>query len=112
MSDTDITPVIFRRWKKRHGGEVIAIFPADLAGYQAHEASCYQHVGQHGTVDMPAVIRCTKPAKDDDPDVLALRRELERAPYRYRLQIYRRDNRVFQKKRAADAEQLRRRERP
>lgn len=103
--DTDITPVIFRRWPKHEGGAVVAIFPALLGSYASHTMTCYEHVGQHGQCD-GHIIHRTKPAAETDPDVMELRRELEGRPYGYRLKIYRRINRQHRKAREDEAWQM------
>jgi dienelactone hydrolase len=104
--DDEITPVIFRRWPKCEGGAVVAIFPTILGTYESHTMSCYQHVGQHGTCDL-GIIHRTKLARETDADVMELRRELEGAPYGYRLKVYQRDNRTFHKAREAEAAHFR-----
>ena len=71
------TIVIFRRYPKKEGGEVIAIFPCVPATNNAYTCSCYVHMGQHGACDPIHVIMNTKPGKLNDPDVKALKRELE-----------------------------------
>lgn len=88
-----VVPVVFRRWKKKDGGEVLALFPSMIetdAGY----CNSYMHLGQHGAADFSGLIHLTKPTKETDEDVQELKRELERIGYRLRVmarggQIYR-----------------------
>lgn len=61
--------VIFRRWCDT--GEVIAFFP-DQQERDGLMGS-YMHVGQHGPASYP---NKTRPARMEEPDVLALWREL------------------------------------
>lgn len=86
MSDTEITPVIFRKTTPRYGSEVTAIFPTDAASYKAHECGCYAHVGQHGACDPWHVIRHSHPATP--AEYAALKAELEAEPYGYRLRVH------------------------
>jgi hypothetical protein len=39
------TQVVFRKWPKREGGDVIALFPCD-PGTSAHDCDSYEHLGQ------------------------------------------------------------------
>lgn len=71
------TRVIFRRWPKKEGGGVLAIFPRDPATNDPHMCSSYEHHGQHGACDPNLVVRITKPVKLTDEDVQDLKRELE-----------------------------------
>ena len=75
-----ITPVIFRKWPDKEGGEIIALFPYELE--VDGNVSSYEHTGQHGTAS-PEVIRRTKaatPAQYAD-----LKRELEGIGYRLKI---------------------------
>lgn len=74
--------VIFRRWGVRNGGGVIAIFPEIDAG--GGLVQMYEHVGQHGGGNYQMVVERTKPTSYDDPDVVALQRELESLGYELR----------------------------
>lgn len=84
--------VIFRRF--RDGGDVIAIFPA-LPGTRQWWRDCesYQRIGQHGACGLDYV-SSTRPAAEADPDVIALRRELESGPAPYRLRVVKRFTRA------------------
>lgn len=78
-----ITDVVFRRWPKREGGDVIALFPL-VPESEPGTCSCYQHLGQHGA----AAIRLsmdTLPAREGEADVAELKRELEGLGYRLRV---------------------------
>lgn len=105
--DDEITPVIFRKYGPRRGGEVIALFPAELGTYESHTCSSYVHVGQHGSATIrgpSSVLRVTRLAKPAEYAELA--KELESAPYGYRLKVYRRVTRQHDKVREAQMRQL------
>lgn len=74
------TLVIFRKY---HDGEILALFP-ELPADRKH-CTCYAHVGQHSAADYQGCIRSSRPATPDEYKALA--RELESAPYTYRLKI-------------------------
>ena len=57
------TPVIFRKWPKREGGDVIALFPTLVGDMSPYTCMSYEHVGQHGGADPQEVVWATKPAK-------------------------------------------------
>jgi hypothetical protein len=82
------TPVIFRI-ERRKGGEVTAVFPCEPHNMSGNEMSCYVHVGQHGACSFAwfnsSSHRLAKPEEYQD-----LKRELESAPYTYRLKVYKR----------------------
>ena len=71
------TKVIFRRWPKKEGGGVVAIFPQDPGTYDPYTCSSYERVGQHASCCPYSLLQITKPAKESDPDVKELIRELE-----------------------------------
>lgn len=74
------TKVIFRKWPKSQGGDVIALFPqmAATVGNPGHCQS-YQHVGQHGAADV-WIVNSTKLARPKEYRDLA--KELRRIGYR------------------------------
>ncbi len=78
------TPVIFRKWKPRkefgeEGGDIIALFPADVGTMDPYTCSSYEQIGQHGSADPVGVMRATKPATPGEyADLLA---ELKRIGY-------------------------------
>lgn len=75
------TKVVFRRWPKKEGGGVIALFPEEVCDFQGHVTS-YEHIGQHGGADYPSVIRATRPTHPDtDPDAATLFKELQAIGY-------------------------------
>lgn len=55
------TKVIFRQWPN---GDVIALFPEVPATRDGYTCQSYEHVGQHGSANLAAVIKATKPAVD------------------------------------------------
>lgn len=87
--DTEVTPVLFRvhRAPRTHGADVTAVFPCEPATYSGYAMTCYAHVGQHGSCDL-GWYNQTRPAKPEE--YANLKRELESAPYGYRLKVYRR----------------------
>lgn len=80
--------VIFRKWPKTEGGDVIALFPGLAGNAQPHTCSSYQHVGQHGTADLGALTHTL--AKATPEEYADLKRELESPPYRYILRVVQR----------------------
>jgi len=80
--DTEFTPVIFRTDKD---GEVTAVFPTQPGGRIGDGTFlCYAHVGQHGGCSL-GWYQTTRPAKASE--YADLKRELESAPYGYRLKV-------------------------
>lgn len=79
------TRVLFRMFK----GYVLAFFP-DLPGrtdsYDSCE--CFDHIGQHDTADLRGCIAASRPATPEEYAPLV--RELESAPYFYRLKVCKR----------------------
>ncbi len=113
--DTEETPVLFRmprkervkdsvtgKWEWWQDG-VIALFPAEAFGQSGDTCSCYVHVGQHGEADPLLVMRKSRQATPEE--YADLKRELESAPYGYRLRVYQRLKHSFAKSRRS---QLRR----
>lgn len=85
--DNSAIPVVFRMWKA-HPRTCIALFPTLTWNYSGTECGSYEHVGQHGGADYAGVIERTRPATPDE--YAALKRELEGAPFYYRLKVCRR----------------------
>ena len=106
--DDEETPVIFRKYGARRGGDVIALFPAEAAHVENDGmCSCYAHVGQHGSADPWAVINQTRPATPEE--YASLKAELEGRPYGYRLKVYTRLQRSFREAREAQCREWQRR---
>jgi len=63
MSKSMGTPVIFRKWPEREGGDVIALFPTLAGDMSPYTCMSYQHIGQHGAADPVGVIKRTEPAE-------------------------------------------------
>jgi hypothetical protein len=80
--DTDETRVVFRVFKGKDGGDVLALFPDIDAGWGRCES--YQHVGQHGGADYTHCITRTRPARPEE--YKALFEELENG-FGYRLRV-------------------------
>lgn len=80
-SDKEPTVVVYRRFPKKEGNDVIALFPYEPGTDDPGTMSSYQHIGQHGSASMHLVYE-TRPAKLEEPDVAALHRELESIGYR------------------------------
>lgn len=92
--DTDETPVLFRAERTKEL-EVTAVFPTLASDNHGHSMQCYAHIGQHSgcSFDWYNGTRAAKPE-----EYAALKRELEAAPYGYRLKVYSR----MQRQRFAD----------
>jgi len=73
-------PVIFRKWSKSKGGEIIAIFPTILGTNSPYTCEMYEHVGQHGAGDPSGVVSTTKRATPTE--YAGLLKELHRIGYR------------------------------
>ena len=90
MSDQSepVTPVLFRVHRRpgTHGDDVTAVFPAEPAKYSGYDMTCYASIGQHGACSF-GWYRETRPATPEE--YADLKRELESAPYHYRLKVYR-----------------------
>lgn len=91
--DTEETPVIFRVWKGKDSGDVLALFPAQCGDSSPYTCGSYAHVGQHGSADPQHVMQATR--KATPLEYANLKAELESAPYGYRLKIYNRLQRSF-----------------
>ena len=76
--------VLFRCWKS--SGDVIALFLDQSTddGY----VGAYESVGQHADADYGVVLRKTRPAKPAEYAMLL--KELEGAPYFYKLRVVQR----------------------
>lgn len=89
--DTTETPVVFRASRRKEpegrGAEITAVFPCEPATLGNDDMTCYAHVGQHGACHQ-GWINSTRAAKPEE--YADLKRELESAPYGYRLKVYRR----------------------
>jgi hypothetical protein len=57
------TPVIFRKWPKKEGGDVIALFPTLVGNMDPYTCTSYMQIGQHSSADPQEVVWATKPAK-------------------------------------------------
>ncbi len=71
--------VIFRRWKSKvlEMGGVVALFPM-IPETKPGEVLSYERIGQHGAAHYSKCIQGTRPVDPSDPDVQALKAELER----------------------------------
>lgn len=56
------TAVIFRKWAN---GDVIAVFPAEVADQCADHCMSYEHVGQHGACSVD-IAQMTSPCNESD----------------------------------------------
>jgi hypothetical protein len=83
----DTTIAVFRKWKaKSEGQAVIALFPCEDAGNGFCES--FEHFGQHSGANYDLVMSRTRAATPDE--YAALKRELESAPYFYKLVVRKR----------------------
>lgn len=77
------TQVIFRKWPKSEGGDVLALFPCD-PGTNAYDCDSYEHFGGHGAANLNIIYRTTL-AKPEE--YASLKQELESEPYAYHLDV-------------------------
>jgi hypothetical protein len=82
----ELTVVVFRKWRdtKAAGNGVIALFPCQSIGARPFCES-FEHIGQRGAADYDMVMKRTRPATPAEYE--PLKRELESAPYDYRLTV-------------------------
>ena len=86
--DDHETPVLFRI-ERRKGGEVTAVFPCEPDDMSGDSMTCYAHIGQHGGCSFEWLANGNH--RRATPEEFAdLKRELESAPYGYRLKVYKR----------------------
>lgn len=100
------TKVIFRKWPKSEGGDVIALFvqePADSRSWW--NCSSYEHVGQHCAAD-PSITDRTTPANSEE--YADLMKELESYPHFYKLVVGKRRTRKDDDMREAAWREMRR----
>lgn len=73
-------PCAFRVWADAEGGGVIALFPtlAERSGL----IRSFMHIGQHAAARPVLLTQLRKATREEARE---LRRELESAPYKYRL---------------------------
>ena len=77
------TPVLFRMFAPRDGGECIAIFPAEPGTNDQYTCNSYLHKGQHGACDPYSLMRITRRATPDEYH--DLKTELESIGYQLRV---------------------------
>lgn len=66
----DSLPILFRAERSGdHKGAVTAVFPS-LPGTDAHDATCYAHVGQHGTCSRGWYGQTRRATADESADLL------------------------------------------
>lgn len=92
--DKHKTAVIFRKWRKRADGGVIALFPEIPCDAYRFYVMSYEHMGQHGGADYAGVMFQTLPATEEE--FITLKRELERLGYN--LAVYQRRTERMRKK--------------
>lgn len=64
-STNPVTEVIFRKFSKKEGGQIIALFPYDTERNYG-QCSSYMHIGQHSTADYQNVMQSTKPVRTSE----------------------------------------------
>lgn len=82
-TEADVTAVVFRKWPKRAGGDVVALMPYEDYDNTGSHCTCYEHLGQHGGADYAGVIAGTKAASV--AEYTPLLRELKQIGYRVRV---------------------------
>jgi hypothetical protein len=85
MNDTTRTLVVFRKWPKAEGGDVIALFPYLPATPDPALCDSFQHSGRHSAAEPVNLLRATKPATP--AEYAPLKAELEAEPYNYTLDV-------------------------
>lgn len=89
-AETDeVTPVVFRKWPKKEGGDILALFPT-MEEKEYHVLS-YEHIGQHGSANFNLCIQNTKAAKPEE--YADLKAELEQIGYK--LKVYARGSHLL-----------------
>jgi len=76
--DTETTVVVFRKWGKRNGGGIIALFPLDTDS--TYFCNSYEHVGQHAMANYVGVVSQSTPATPTE--YASLKSELEALGYK------------------------------
>jgi hypothetical protein len=77
METIHVTEVVFRKFNKKNGGEVIALFPYILdSGYYNQS---YMRIGQHSGADYDHCISISSPASE--AEYSDLKKELESIGY-------------------------------
>ncbi len=87
--DKHPTKMIFRKY--RDTGEIIALFPYEIADKNGHVTS-YMHVGQHGPADLHYIMKNTAPAVEIE--YKSLLNELEKE-FRYKVWPVKRINKTL-----------------
>jgi len=79
--DTEYTKVIFKKWPKKEGGDVIAFFP-EVPEDSFDQCASYQHIGQHSgaTISLIGDLRRATPE-----EYQPLFKELEGIGYRLKV---------------------------
>lgn len=74
--------VVFRKWRKKWGDGIIALFPYEKWSDSSYAKLCgsYEHVGQHGAAEYLTCIQRTKPATAEE--YADLKAELEQIGYK------------------------------
>ena len=85
----EITKVMFRKWVRKEdqqpfGDNVIALFP-EIKEHRPGMVLSYMHHDQHGAAGIEYVMQVTRPATTDE--YAALKKELERPPFEYKLKV-------------------------
>lgn len=57
-------PVVFRTWRARFGGDVLALFPTLPHDVTGRYCVSYEHIGQHGGADYLGCLGRTRPATE------------------------------------------------
>lgn len=87
VENEPVTRVVFRKWRKKYGSGVIAIFP-DEKDVTRGTVQMYEHVGQHGHGSYSDVISRSTLATPEE--YAGFKRELESSPYNYNLKVVKR----------------------
>lgn len=89
---TEPKTIVLFRADRRKNPEITAVFPEIPGTVGCDDMTCFAHVGQHSACSF-LWYRTTRPATPDE--YKCLKRELESAPYHYRLKVARRISRAM-----------------
>lgn len=110
---TEELPVIFRKYGKREGEAVIALFPTVPANCDNPcDVDSFMEIGGHGAASYPGVIASTKSASEDEyAPTLAILKDIYETPGppgtpTFRLKIYRRAHGFMHEARKAEWRKL------
>lgn len=99
------TIVVFRKWNQTNGGDIIALFPEEVAAMDSSVCSSYMHLGQHSaaSVNLCSSRRTVRAREDEYKD---LAKELTDLGYVLEVKL-KAGSRHYRKVREAEIKRLR-----